>query len=102
MALGALLGPLYGGGFWVAFRQLAAVRPPPPLPPLPPAACEPCRPSACCVAAGHLSALVKPLTAGYWSDVPALQLLPLLFCRPPPLSPAACPRRAPLCCRSTT
>lgn len=25
MALGALLGPLYGGGFWVAFRQLAAV-----------------------------------------------------------------------------
>lgn len=27
MALGALLGPLYGGGFWVAFRQLAAVRP---------------------------------------------------------------------------
>ena len=25
MALGALLGPLVGGGFWVAFRQLAAV-----------------------------------------------------------------------------
>ncbi|PRW20849.1 sterol desaturase [Chlorella sorokiniana] len=25
MALGALLGPLYGGGFWVALRQLAAV-----------------------------------------------------------------------------
>ena len=33
MAAASWLGPLYGGGFWVAFRQLAAVGAPPPPPP---------------------------------------------------------------------